>query len=67
MDGRLGTERTQKQKEVNHMNNKNNQNKAANKEMVEEVNQIMANHRREQNALFMAELRRQRAKKRQKI
>ena len=49
------------------MNNKNNQNSARNKEMVEEVNQIMTNHRREQNALFMAELRRQRAKKRQKI
>ena len=65
MEGRLGTERTQKQKEVNHMNNKDNKNTARDQQMVDEVNQIMANHRREQNALFAAELRRK-LEKRQK-
>jgi hypothetical protein len=64
MEGRLGTERTQKQKVVNHMSDKNNQNTARDQQMVEQVNQIMTNHRREQNALFAAELRRK--QKRQK-
>lgn len=47
------------------MNNKDNKNTARDQQMVDEVNQIMASHRREQNALFAAELRRK-LEKRQK-